>query len=170
MRTALLLLDQKNFVIYGFIPSARANQLCDSLRTSAIVDRFEVGCCSNLYYKITDHSFVILSSPPPPLMKSLPLALSSTFRRSCSGNVVRLIRSYDPSDLSNVTATTRVSYGNNKSPVMNGQSGQPTASGGAPGKELKLMTQICQAGQTKRRAANAHVSDCFQSNKPSSPL
>nr|VDC62660.1 unnamed protein product [Brassica rapa] len=96
MRTALLLLDQKNFVIYGFIPSARANQLCDSLRTSAIVDRFEVGCCSNLYYKITDHSFVILSSPPPPLMKSLPLALSSTFRRSCSGNVVRLIRSYDP--------------------------------------------------------------------------
>uniref|UniRef100_M4E574 Uncharacterized protein n=3 Tax=Brassica TaxID=3705 RepID=M4E574_BRACM len=82
MRTALLLLDQKNFVIYGFIPSARANQLC--------------------------------------------------------------------SDLSNVTATTRVSYGNNKSPVMNGQSGQPTASGGVPGKEMKLMTQICQAGQTKR--------------------
>lgn len=86
LMSLLFCLTVQNFVIYGFIPSARANQLCESLRTSAIVDRFEVGFCSNLYYKIIDHSFVILSSPPPPLMKSLPLALSSTFRRSCSGS------------------------------------------------------------------------------------
>ncbi|XP_006415357.2 uncharacterized protein LOC18991950 [Eutrema salsugineum] len=64
MGIVLLLLDEKNSVIHGFIPAVRASQYHQQLREGLIVKLtdFEVGRCTNLY-KITDHPFVIRFLP-----------------------------------------------------------------------------------------------------------
>ncbi|ESQ46151.1 hypothetical protein EUTSA_v10000462mg, partial [Eutrema salsugineum] len=64
MGIVLLLLDEKNSVIHGFIPAVRASQYRQQLREGLIVKLtdFEVGRCTNLY-KITDHPFVIRFLP-----------------------------------------------------------------------------------------------------------
>uniref|UniRef100_A0A0D3DWZ8 DUF223 domain-containing protein n=1 Tax=Brassica oleracea var. oleracea TaxID=109376 RepID=A0A0D3DWZ8_BRAOL len=54
------ILELKNSVIHGFIPSGGANHYMPSLKVGSIVkvDRFEVARCSSMY-KIIDHSFLI---------------------------------------------------------------------------------------------------------------
>ncbi|KAF3535363.1 hypothetical protein F2Q69_00021439 [Brassica cretica] len=64
MGITLLLLDEKNSVIHGFIPAGRSPYYRPLLKASSVVrvSRFEVARCTNMY-KITDHPFVIWFIP-----------------------------------------------------------------------------------------------------------
>ncbi|XP_018511518.1 uncharacterized protein LOC103849055 isoform X1 [Brassica rapa] len=64
MGITLLLLDEKNSVIHGFIPAGRSPYYRPLLKAGSVVrvSRFEVARCTNMY-KITDHPFVIRFIP-----------------------------------------------------------------------------------------------------------
>ncbi|XP_013617165.1 PREDICTED: uncharacterized protein LOC106323621 [Brassica oleracea var. oleracea] len=64
MGITLLLLDEKNSVIHGFIPSGRSPYYRRLLKAGSVVrvSSFEVARCTNMY-KITDHPFVIRFIP-----------------------------------------------------------------------------------------------------------
>ncbi|KAH0883723.1 hypothetical protein HID58_059819 [Brassica napus] len=64
MGITLLLLDEKNSVIHGFIPAGRSPYYRLLLKAGSVVrvSRFEIARCTNMY-KITDHPFVIRFIP-----------------------------------------------------------------------------------------------------------
>ncbi|KAH0883725.1 hypothetical protein HID58_059821, partial [Brassica napus] len=64
MGITLLLLDEKNSVIYRFIPAGRSPYYRSLLKAGSVVrvSCFEVARCTNMY-KITDHPFVIRFIP-----------------------------------------------------------------------------------------------------------
>ncbi|XP_048595665.1 uncharacterized protein LOC106354889 [Brassica napus] len=125
MGITLLLLDEKNSVIHGFIPAGRAPHYRPFLRAGSVVriSRFEVARCTNMY-KITDHPFVIRFIPQTTidevvenapiinlqkfmLRKFEPLqALANTNLEL--PDVVGQIQSVQGSDLKDATVTTRV--------------------------------------------------------------
>ncbi|CAN7073501.1 unnamed protein product [Brassica oleracea var. botrytis] len=60
MGITILLLDELDSVIHGFIPANRASHYRNDLKTGSIVrlDRFEVARVAHMY-KITEHQFLI---------------------------------------------------------------------------------------------------------------
>ncbi|CAN6889120.1 hypothetical protein Bca4012_072160 [Brassica carinata] len=64
MGITILLLDELDSVIHGFIPANRASHDRPDLKSGSIVkvDRFEVARCASTY-KITEHQFVIRFTP-----------------------------------------------------------------------------------------------------------
>ncbi|WZZ33832.1 hypothetical protein YC2023_017233 [Brassica napus] len=125
MGITILLLDELDSVIHGFIPANRASHYRPDLKSGSIVkvDRFEVARCAHTY-KITEHQFVIRFTPSTRICEVLsdaPVINSEKFmvRRYDHlhvlsntnlelPDVVGEIRSVQGSDLRNDAATTRV--------------------------------------------------------------
>ncbi|CAN7127038.1 unnamed protein product [Brassica rapa subsp. narinosa] len=125
MGITILLLDELDSVIHGFIPANRASHYRPDLKSGSIVkvDRFEVARCAHTY-KITEHQFVIRFPPSTRICEVLtdaPVINSEKFmvRRYDHlhvlsntnlelPDVVGEIRSVQGSDLRNDAATTRV--------------------------------------------------------------
>ncbi|CAN7058016.1 unnamed protein product [Brassica rapa subsp. trilocularis] len=125
MGITILLLDELDSVIHGFIPANRASHYRPDLKSGSIVkvDRFEVARFAHTY-KITEHQFVIRFTPSTRICEVLtdaPVINSEKFmvRRYDHlhvlsntnlelPDVVGEIRSVQGSDLRNDAATTRV--------------------------------------------------------------
>ncbi|CAN7111601.1 unnamed protein product, partial [Brassica rapa subsp. narinosa] len=125
MGITILLLDEQDSVIHGFIPANRASQFRSCLKAGSIVrlDGFEVARIPHMY-KITEHQFVIRFIPSTRIVEVLanaPVIRSDKFLVRCIDHlqvlantnlelpdVVGEIRSVQGSDLQNDTATTRM--------------------------------------------------------------
>ncbi|CAN6935664.1 unnamed protein product [Brassica oleracea] len=125
MAIMILLLDEQDSVINGFIPANLASQLRSSLKSGSIVrlNGFEVARIAHMY-KITEHQFVIRFIPSTridevladaPVIKSdkfmvwhidhLQVFANTNLELS---DVVGEIRSVKGSDLQNNAATSRI--------------------------------------------------------------
>ncbi|CAN6815122.1 unnamed protein product [Brassica oleracea] len=119
MGITILLLDEQDSVIHGFIPANRASQFRSYLKAGSIVrlDGFEVARVPHMY-KITEHQFVIRFIPSTRIVEVLadaPVIRSDKFLVRLLANtnlelpdVVGEIRSVQGSDLQNDAATTRI--------------------------------------------------------------
>ncbi|KAL0741468.1 hypothetical protein Bca4012_082981 [Brassica carinata] len=125
MGITLLLLDEKNSVIHGFITAARSPYYRPFLKAGSIVrvSSFEVAKCTNMY-KITDHPFLIRFIPQTTIhevVDSAPIINGEKFMlrkfdplRSLANtnlelpDVVGKIQSVQGSDLTDAGVTTRV--------------------------------------------------------------
>ncbi|KAF3519746.1 hypothetical protein DY000_02061445 [Brassica cretica] len=86
MGITIILLDELDSVIHGFIPANRASHYRPDLKSGSIlkVDRFEVARCAHMY-KITEHQFVICFIPSTRICEVLtdaPLINSEKFMLS----------------------------------------------------------------------------------------
>ncbi|CAF1708274.1 unnamed protein product [Brassica napus] len=119
MGITILLLNEQDSVIHGFIPANRASQFRSYLKAGSIVrlDGFEVARVPHMY-KITEHQFVIRFIPSTRIVEVLadaPVIRSDKFLVRLLANtnlelpdVVGEIRSVQGSDLQNDAATTRI--------------------------------------------------------------
>ncbi|CAF2059743.1 unnamed protein product [Brassica napus] len=115
MAITILLLDEQDSVINGFIPANLASQLRSSLKSGSIVrlNGFEVARIAHMY-KITEHQFVIRFIPSTRIDEVLadaPVIKSDKFlvrRIDIFKYVVGEIRSVKGSDLQNNAATSRI--------------------------------------------------------------
>ncbi|KAF2579183.1 hypothetical protein F2Q68_00004945 [Brassica cretica] len=137
MGITILLLEEQDSVIHGFIPANRASQFRSYLKAGSIVrlDGFEVARVPHMY-KITEHQFVIRFIPSTRIVEVLadaPVIRSDKFltllvkyvpfrgliskttqllpelwSTYSSNHVVGEIRSVQGSDLQNDAATTRI--------------------------------------------------------------
>ncbi|XP_048603915.1 uncharacterized protein LOC106379630 isoform X2 [Brassica napus] len=125
MGITILLLDELDSVIHGFIPANRANHYWFSLKTGSIVrlDRLDVARVAHTY-KITEHQYVIRFIPSTrvvevqtdaPVIKLDKFMVRRYEQLQVLANtslelpdVVGEIRSVQGSDLRNQTATSRV--------------------------------------------------------------
>ncbi|KAL0731241.1 hypothetical protein Bca4012_027335 [Brassica carinata] len=125
MGITLLLLDEKNSVIHGFITAARSPYYRPFLKAGSIVrvSSFEVAKCTNMY-KITDHPFLIRFIPQTTIHEVVDSALIingekfmlrkfDPLRSLANTNlelpdVVGKIQSVQGSDLTDAGVTTRV--------------------------------------------------------------
>ncbi|KAF2611867.1 hypothetical protein F2Q70_00011898 [Brassica cretica] len=106
MGITILLLEEQDSVIHGFIPANRASQFRSYLKAGSIVrlDGFEVARVPHMY-KITEHQFVIRFIPSTRIVEVLADAPVISFPLA---DVVGEIRSVQGSDLQNDAATTRI--------------------------------------------------------------
>ncbi|XP_033135118.1 uncharacterized protein LOC117127995 isoform X1 [Brassica rapa] len=125
MGITILLLDELDSVIHGFIPANRANHYRSSLKTGSIVrlDRFDVARVGHTY-KITEHQYVIRFIPSTrvvevqtdaPVIKMDKFMVRRYEQLQVLANtslelpdVVGEIKSVQGSDLKNQTARSRV--------------------------------------------------------------
>ncbi|KAL0733384.1 hypothetical protein Bca4012_009594 [Brassica carinata] len=125
MGITILLLDELDSVIQGFIPANRASQYRSSLKSGSVVrlDRFEVARVAHMY-KVTEHQFLIRFLPSTRIVEvqvDVPVIKSNRFmvrrfdhlQMLANTNlelpdVVGEIRSVQGSDLKNTSATSRV--------------------------------------------------------------
>ncbi|CAG7862751.1 unnamed protein product [Brassica rapa] len=131
MGITILLLDELDSVIHGFIPANRASQYRPSFKTGSIVrlNRFEVTRVAHMY-KITENQFVIGFIPSTRIVEvqtDAPVIKFETFMVRCYdhlqvlantnlelpgvfglANIVGEIRSVQGSDLKNNAATSKV--------------------------------------------------------------
>ncbi|CAN6931038.1 unnamed protein product [Brassica oleracea] len=125
MAITILLLDEQDSVINGFIPANLASQLRSSLKFGSIVrlNGFEVARIAHMY-KITEHQFVICFIPSTridevladaPVIKSDKFMVRRIDHLQVLANtnlelsdVVGEIRSVKGSDLQNNAATSRI--------------------------------------------------------------
>ncbi|XP_013624601.1 PREDICTED: uncharacterized protein LOC106330718 [Brassica oleracea var. oleracea] len=105
----ILLLDEQDSVIHGFIPANRASQFRSYLKTGSIarLDGFEVARVPHMY-KITEHQFVIRFIPSTRIVEVLADAPVIRSDKFLVRHVVGEIRSVQGSDLQNDAATTRI--------------------------------------------------------------
>ncbi|KAL0678116.1 hypothetical protein Bca4012_006097 [Brassica carinata] len=109
MGITILLLDEQDSVIHGFIPANRASQFRSYLKAGSIVrlDGFEVARVPHMY-KITEHQFVIRFIPSTRIVEVLADAPVIRSDKFLVRHVVGEIRSVQGSDLQNDAATTRI--------------------------------------------------------------
>ncbi|CAN7033748.1 unnamed protein product [Brassica oleracea var. botrytis] len=109
MGITILLLDELDSVIHGFIPANRANHYRSSLKTGSIVrlDRFDVARVAHTY-KITEHQYVIRFIPSTRVVEVQTDTPVIKLDKFMVRHVVGEIRSVQGSDLRNQTATSRV--------------------------------------------------------------
>ncbi|XP_018463276.2 uncharacterized protein LOC108834437 [Raphanus sativus] len=109
----LLLLDENDSVIHGFIPANRVSHYRASLESGSIVrlECFEVARVSHMY-KVTEHQFVIRFLPSTRMVGvQVGGPVIKTIHGEAywpSANVVGEIRSVQGSDLENNADTSRI--------------------------------------------------------------